>query len=274
MDAIGGQAVMEGVMLKSKKRTATAVRILKTDQIKVKVKKNKPVPKLFKLPFVRGIYTLIDSLIIGMQALMWSSNQNLEKEEKIKKSEMTLTLIISLLLGAGLFLGLPFLATKYLVGKGILFSLIEGLFRVGLFVGYIVAISFAKDVQRLFQYHGAEHKVVNCYELGKKVTVKNVKKYSTQHARCGTSFIFIVLIISIIVFSFITVGWWRIFWKLLLIPVIAGVSYEILKLENKFKGRFWISFLIWPGMTLQKITTKEPDNKQIEVAIKAFEKVK
>tara|TARA_Y100000310_G_C20656506_1_gene802235 strand:- start:357 stop:1178 length:822 start_codon:yes stop_codon:yes gene_type:complete len=271
---IGGQAVMEGVMLKSKKRTATAVRILKTDKIKVKVKKNKPIPKIFKLPFVRGIYTLIDGLVAGMASLMWSSNQNLEKEEKIKKGEMTLTLIFSLLLGVGLFLGLPFLATKYIVGKGILFSLIEGLFRVGLFIGYLAIISFSKDVQRLFQYHGAEHKVVNCYELGKKVTIRNVKKYSTQHARCGTSFIFIVLIISIIVFSFITIGWWRIAWKLVLIPVIAGVSYEILKLENRFKGRFWISFLIWPGMTLQRITTKEPDNKQIEVAMKAFEKVK
>ena len=270
---IGGQAVMEGVMLKSEKKTATAVRILKTGKIKVKVNKNKKIPKLFKLPFVRGIYTLIDSLIIGMSSLMWSSNQNLEKEEKIKKGEMTLTLIISLLLGVGLFLGLPFLATKFLVGKGVLFSLVEGLFRVSLFLGYLMVISFSKDVQRLFQYHGAEHKVVNCFEMGKKVTVQNAKKCSTQHARCGTSFIFIVLIISIIVFSFVTVGWWRIAWKLVLIPVIAGFSYEILKLENKFKGRFWISFLIWPGMTLQRITTKEPDIGQIEVAMKAFEKV-
>jgi len=270
---VGGQAVMEGVMFKSEKRTATAVRILKTNEIKVKVKKNKKVSKFFKLPFLRGTYSLIDSLITGMGALMWSSNQNLEKEEKIKKGEMTITLIISLLFGLVLFLGLPFLATKFIVGKGILFSLIEGLFRVGLFLGYLLVISFSKDVKRLFQYHGAEHKVVNCYEMGKKVTLENVKKFSTQHVRCGTSFIFIVLIISIIVFSFVTVGWWRIAWKLVLFPVIAGVSYEILKLENRFKGRFWISFLIWPGMTLQRITTKEPDNKQIEVAMKAFEKV-
>jgi len=271
---IGGQAVMEGVMLKSEKKIATAVRILKTSKIKVKVQKVKKVPKVFKIPLVRGIYVLIDSFVTGMRALIWSSNLNLEKDEKIKKGEFILTFLISIIVGLGLFLGAPYLVTKYVVGsKGLWFGLLEGVLRAGLFLGYLGVISFSKEVKRLFQYHGAEHKVVNCYEMGKKVNVKNARPYSTIHSRCGTSFIFIVLIISIIVFSFLTVGWWRILWKLLLIPVIAGVSYELLKLEDRFKGNFLISFLIWPGMMLQKITTKEPDNKQLEVAVKAFENV-
>jgi uncharacterized protein YqhQ len=269
---VGGQAVMEGVMMKSEKKVATAVRILDSDKIKIKVKKVKKTPKLFKLPFLRGIYALIDSLVIGMGSLMWSSNQNLEKDEKIKKSEMVLTLAISLIFGVGIFLGIPFLATKFIVGKGTVFSLIEGLFRVSLFLGYLGLISFSKDIKRLFQYHGAEHKVINCYEAKKKITIKNVKKFTTLHPRCGTSFIFIVLIISVILFSFLEVGWLRILWKLLLIPVVAGISYELLKLSNKFKGNFLIKALIWPGLMLQKVTTKEPDNKQIEVSIKAFDK--
>lgn len=275
MQKIGGQAVMDGVMMRSEKRVAAAVRILKTGKIKVKSWRVKKVPRFFKLPLVRGIYMLVDSLVVGMRALTWSSNQNLEKEEKIKKSEMVLTLLVSLVIGLGLFLGLPFLATKYLIGeKGFWFGVVEGLLRAGVFLGYLGIISWSREVKRLFQYHGAEHKVVNCYEMGKKVTADNCRKFTTLHARCGTSFIFMVLILSIILFSFLEVGWLRILWKLLLIPVIAGVSYELLKLEDKFKGRFWVSALIWPGMMLQKITTKEPDKKQIEVAIKAWERVK
>jgi len=273
MQKVGGQAVVEGVMMKSEKKIATAVRILDKGKIKVKAKKAKKVPKIFKLPLLRGIYVLIESLIIGMQALTWSSNQNLAKEEKIKKGELALTLVISLVLGLGLFLGLPFLATRFLVGKGTWFGLVEGLFRAGIFLGYLGAISFSKEVQKLFQYHGAEHKAVNCYEKGEKLTIKNVKKYSTLHPRCGTAFIFIVLILSIIVFSFLEVGWLRLLWKLLLIPVIAGVSYEILKLGDRFKRNFLIRGLLWPGLMLQKITTKEPDEKQIEVSIKALKSV-
>ena len=262
-------------MLKSEKKIATAVRILKTGKIKTKVNKVKKVPKFFKIPFFRGIYVLIESFVLGMRALVWSSNQNLEKEEKIKKSELVITFIGSLLIGLGMFLGLPYLITWFLIGeKGIWFGLVEGLLRASVFLGYIVMIGLSKEVRRLFQYHGAEHKVVNCYEAGKKVIVRNVKKYSTVHARCGTAFIFIVLILSIIVFSFLNVGLLRLLWKLLLLPVIAGVSYEILKLGDRFKGRFWITMLIWPGLMLQKMTAREPDNKQIEVAIAAFEKVR
>lgn len=262
-------------MMRSEKKVATAVRILKTGKIKVRVNRVKEAPKIFRIPFLRGVYMLIDSLVMGMRALIWSSNQNLEKEEKINKSEFVLTFLVSIVVGLGLFLGIPFLVTKYAVGeKGLWFGLLEGLLRAGIFLGYLGAISLSKEVKRLFQYHGAEHKVVNCYEIEGKATVQRAKKFSTIHARCGTSFIFIVLIISIVIFSFLPVGWWRILWKLLLIPVIAGVSYELLKLEDRFKDKFWVSFLLWPGMMLQKITTKEPNQKQLEVAVRAFEKVR
>lgn len=270
---IGGQAVMEGVMMRSEKKIAIAVRLLKERKIKVKVKKIKEAPRIFKLPLARGIYVLIDSLITGMGALKWSANQNLERKEKIKKKEMGLTLAFSLIIGLGLFLGLPYLTTKLILGKGIWFGLMEGILRAGLIVGYIRVIGFSKEVQRLFQYHGAEHKVVNCYEAGEEVDKEKAKKYSTLHARCGTAFIFLVLILSILVFSFLEVGWMRIVWKIILIPVIAGASYEILKLGDKFKDNFLVKGLIWPGLMLQKMTTREPDEKQIEVAIKAFEKV-
>jgi len=272
---IGGQAVIEGVMLKSEKKVATAVRILKTGKIKVKVNRVKKTPRFFKLPFIRGIYVLIESMVVGMKALTWSSNQNLEEGEKIKKGEIVLTIAISLILGLGFFVGLPYLITHFFIKeKGWLFGLVEGLLRAIVLLGYLFFIGFSKEVKRLFQYHGAEHKVVNCYEAGKKVTVRNVKKYSFLHARCGTAFIFIVLILSIIIFSFLRVDWWGLLWKFLLVPVIAGLSYEILKLGDRFKGRFWVTLLIWPGLRLQKLTAREPDNKQIEVAIAAFERVK
>lgn len=261
-------------MLRSEKKMVTAVRVLKTGKIRVKVKRTKPVPKAFKLLFLRGVYVLIESMASGFEALQWSSNQNLKKEEKIKKSEMALTLIISLVIGLGLFLGLPFLITKYLIsGKGFWFGLVEGLLRAGIFLGYLWLIGLSKEVQRLFQYHGAEHKVVNCYEAEGKVEMGMIKKYQTLHPRCGTAFIFLVLILSIIVFSFLEVGWLRLLWKLLLIPVIAGVSYEILKLGDRFKGNFLVRALVWPGLRLQKMTTREPSRRQIEVAVKAWEAV-
>lgn len=272
MEKVGGQAVVEGVMMRSKTKVATAVRILKEKKIKVKVTRLKDPPNIFKLPVIRGIYTLVDSLILGTKALIWSSNQNLEDAEKIKTSEMVLTLLFSFALGLGLFLGIPYLITKFVFGKGLWFSLMEGLIRVSLLLAYLGLISLSGEVKKLFQYHGAEHKVINCYEAGEEVTAANVKKYATLHARCGTSFIFIVLIFSIITFSFLETGWMRLFWKFLLIPVVAGVSYEFLKLSDKFKENFLMKILVWPGLMLQKITTKEPDEQQIRVSIQAWKK--
>ncbi|MFH1682433.1 MAG: DUF1385 domain-containing protein [Candidatus Woesearchaeota archaeon] len=272
MENVGGQAVVEGVMMRSKTRVATAVMILKEKKIKIKVTRLKDPPKLFKLPIIRGIYTLVDSLILGTKALIWSSNQNLEDAEKIKTSEMVLTFLFSFALGLFLFLGIPYLITKFVFGKGLWFSLMEGLIRVSLLLAYLGIISFSSEVKKLFQYHGAEHKVINCYEAGEEVTVKNVKKYPTLHTRCGTSFIFIVLIFSIITFSFLEIGWMRLFWKFLLIPVVAGFSYEFLKLSDRFRTNLLMKILIWPGLMLQKITTKEPDDQQIAVSIKAWER--
>ncbi len=270
---IGGQAVIEGVMMRDKEKFAVAVR-LPNGKIKVKREKSSRYPKFFDVFFFRGVVGLVYMLRDGFKALSWSSNQQLEVKEKIKKGEMVLTMLASLILGLGLFLGLPFLITKFTVGeKGFLFGLIEGLLRAGVFVGYLWVIGFSKEVQRLFQYHGAEHKVINCYEKEGKVSVERAKKYSTRHQRCGTTFVFIILILSIIIFSFLEVGWLRLLWKLLLIPVIAGISYELLKLGDKFKGNLLLKGLTWPGLRLQAMTTKEPDEKQIEVGIKALEGV-
>lgn len=272
---IGGQAVIEGVLMRNKEKFAVAVR-LPNGKIKVKKEKSSRFPKFCGVFFLRGIVGLVYMLKDGFQALSWSSNQQLEKEEKIKKGEMFFTLLLSLLAGLGLFLGLPYLVTRFTIGeKGLLFGLLEGLLRAIIFIGYIWLIGFSRDVQRLFQYHGAEHKVINCYEKeGKeKLSVEKVKKHSTRHQRCGTTFIFITLILSIIIFSFLEVGWLRLLWKLLLIPVIAGISYEILKLGDRFKENWLMKMLLWPGLKLQAMTTKEPNEKQIEVGIKAFEGV-
>lgn len=264
---------MEGVMLKSERKIATAVRILKTGEIKVKVKRVTPTPRIFKLPFLRGVYILIDSLASGMSALVWSANQNLDGKEKINKKEIAFTLVVSLVLGFTIFAGIPYLVTRFLIGKGFWFGLVEGVIQASLFLGYIFVIGLSKDAKRIFQYHGAEHKIVHCYEHQEKVNLKNVKKYPTSHARCGTAFLFIVLVLAIIVFSFLSSGWLRMVWKLLLLPVIAGVSYEFLKLGDRFKGNKLMGILIWPGLKLQKMTTKEPTAKQIEVGIKAWEAV-
>lgn len=272
---IGGQAVIEGVMLSDKKKVVVAIR--KDKKIKVKKEKRNSLSKKYKFlkwPFFRGILGLYEMLVIGMKALSWSAGQAAGEEEEITKKEMALVFISAILLSLGLFVGLPFLLTG-LISKdtGIVFNLIDGLFRVLIFVGYILVISRFKDVKTLFQYHGAEHKVVNCYEDDKKVNIKNAKKYSTIHARCGTSFIFIVLIISIIFFSMIVDPRWyvKLLGRIVFIPIIAGVSYELLKLSARYKGVARI--FIAPGLFFQKITTAEPDDKQLEVAVRAFKAI-
>lgn len=276
MKEIGGQAVIEGILLTDKEHVVVAIR--KDKKIKVKKDKRNSLSKKYKFlkwPFLRGILGLYEMLVIGMKALSWSAGQAAGEEEEITKKEMALVFISAILLSLGLFVGLPFLLTG-LISKdtGIVFNLIDGLFRVLIFVGYILVISRFKDVKVLFQYHGAEHKVVNCYEDGKKVNIKNAKNYSTIHARCGTSFIFIVLIISIIFFSMIVDP--RLHIKLIarivLIPVIAGISYELLKLSAKFKGSL-VKIFIAPGLLFQRITTAEPNDKQLEVAVKAFKAI-
>jgi uncharacterized protein YqhQ len=294
MSDIGGQAVIEGVMMKNKDKLAIAVR-KPNGKIAIKKQRLKPKPSFQKLPFIRGIVNLIEMLIIGMKALTWSANQTTDKEEeKLSKTELTWTIIISLIIVIVFFVALPYFLT-FLVGareesNPIVFNFIDGLIKISFFLIYILFISRMKEVKTLFQYHGAEHKAIYCHENKKPLTVENAKKYTTLHPRCGSSFLVIVLIISIIVFSilpiflnslfpsfqdlsFITKKVFLFISRIIVIPIIAGASYELLKLSAKFKNNPIVRSVTLPGLWLQKITTKEPTRKQIEVAIKSLESV-
>ena len=270
---IGGQAVIEGVMMRDKEKFSVAVR-LPTGKIKVKKEKSSSLPKFFQLPFLRGAVGLLYMLVDGIKALIWSSNQQLGKEEKLTFKEIIGTIALSLFFAILLFIVVPFFTAQFFQTEGVWFNILDGLFRVVLFLAYLGIISRMKDMKILFQYHGAEHKTIYCYEAGKKVTLENVKKFPRQHHRCGTSFLFLVLIISIVVFSFITGAWWvKLGGRIILIPVIAGIGYELIKLGDRFYRNPVVKALIAPGIWLQEITTKEPTNKQVEVAMKALEGV-
>lgn len=270
---IGGQAVIEGVMIRNKEKFAVATR-LPNGKIKVKKEKNNKFPKFFNIFFIRGIVTLIFTLIDGLKALIWSSNQQLGKDEQITKKEIAITLILSFLFAILIFVVVPFFSARFIVVEGIWFDVLDGVFRVILFLVYLGAISLMKDVKRIFEYHGAEHKTIACYEAKKKLTVKNVRTYCKEHARCGTAFLFLVLIVSIFLFSLISGSLWiKLMGRIILLPVVAGISYEILKLGDKFRNNFFVRMIVAPGLWLQRITTRNPDKKQIEVAIKAVEAV-
>ncbi len=277
---IGGQAVIEGVMFMGKNKLAIAAR---DPEGKIEIKKDKlrELGKFWKLPILRGVINLVRMLVVGYKALEWSADIASKEDGEIKKSKMDGVLmygalLIALVVGVGLFILLPLWLTGFVLEKGVLFNILDGVIRIVIFVAYLLIISQMKDVKRIFQYHGAEHKVVNCYEADENITVENVKKYSTAHNRCGTSFLIIVLVLSIIIFSFITSSEWIIKFlsRILLIPVIAGLGYEIIKLGDKYKKNFLFRILIKPGLWVQGMTTREPSSDQIEVAIKAFEAVK
>lgn len=271
--AFGGQAVIEGVMMRSKSHYATCVR--RKGKIVCKVEELKKKPKVASWLFIRGIVNLIEMLSVGVRTLLWSADQQLEKKEKISKWEVFFTLLISFGAGILIFIVIPYFLTALTQTKGVIFNLIDGIIRMAVFVLYLLAISRMKDVQVLFQYHGAEHKTIHCYEEGKKLTYDSIKSFSTKHPRCGTSFIFIVLIVSILVFSLITSesNLVKIGSRIVLIPVIASASYEILKLTARFKKNRIVAMLAWPGLLIQNITTKEPTKEQVEVAVKALELV-
>jgi uncharacterized protein YqhQ len=292
---IGGQAVMEGVMMKNQDSYAVAVR--KPDHnIEVKVNKYKGSGKykfLRKLPIVRGVVSFVDSLYLGMSTLMYSASF-FEDEEDIKKREtmtdaekkkqdrqeaalMTGTLIFSVVLALLLFFMLPYFISGLLkkwIASQTLVALCEGLIRLAIFLGYIALISRMDDIRRVFMYHGAEHKCINCIEHGLPLTVENVKISSRQHKRCGTSFLLIVMLISIVFFMFIRVDarWLQLLLRLLLIPVIAGVSYEFLRLAGRYDNAL-VNALSKPGLLLQGMTTREPDEDMIEVGIASVEAV-
>lgn len=292
-EAVGGQAVIEGVMMRNKNKVATAVR-LPDGKIKLKKDKIKKRHEFWKAPFLRGIINLWDMMYIGVKTLLWSADQQLDKHEKIKKHEIVFTLIFTFAFALLLFKGVPYFLASLLGFKEaespLYFNIIDGAIRALIFFLYVLVISRFHDINRVFQYHGAEHKAVYCYEAKKKLTVKNVMRYSTKHPRCGTSFIILVLVIAIISFASLSViiqnaipGFSDLeFWKqililfpsrvLLLLP-IAGISYEALKLTAKHPNNILVRLLSKPGLLVQKITTKEPDEKQIETAIKALKAV-
>lgn len=286
---IGGQALIEGVMVLSPKKYAMSVRkpnnSIKTRVVRLKKKS----PGWHKWPVMRGCINLVKMMTIGMKAMMWSANESTDKkEEKLSKKELTLTVLFSIFLAIAIFKGVPYTVTS-LAGvqeeqTPIIFNIIDGLLRIALFIGYIVAISFMSDVRRLFMYHGAEHMAIHCYEKKLKLTVQNVKKFSPIHPRCGTAFILIVLIVAILVFSVIPPlviliypgfyelnGWLR--WplgfliRLLFLPIVAGIAYEILKASDKKPNNFLLRLFSLPGLWMQRITTSKPTNDQIEVAI-------
>jgi len=269
---IGGQAVIEGVLMRSTNYTAIAT--AKNNKIKVKITKNNPfIKKYEKTLFIRGIVYLIDMLVVGIRALSYSTKEFTGEEEKISDWGIFLSILLAFLFSIGLFIIAPFYLAKLFLPNGFLFNLIDGLFRIVIFIIYIVVIGKFADIKRVFQYHGAEHKTIACYENKKSLNLKNIKKFSTLHPRCGTSFLIIVLILSILIFSFILSESTliKISSRIILIHVIASLSYEVLRIADKYKNFFLFKILIYPGLLLQKITTKEPDNSQIKVALKSLD---
>jgi uncharacterized protein YqhQ len=236
---------------------------------------------ILKLPMVRGAVALFSSLVIGIKALSFSANEAMadeEKKEEISTWAMGGTMAVALIFGILLFFILPLYLTKLLVpfvgDSNIVFNLLDGLIRVIVFFLYILSISRMNDIQRVFQYHGAEHKSIFAFEAGDSLTVENVKRYSRLHPRCGTSFLLIVMLVSIVVFSLIPKPWpfaLKAGSRVILLPLIAGISYELLKLSAKYEKSRLVRFLIAPGLALQKLTTREPDSDQIEVAIRSME---
>ncbi|SOB96374.1 DUF1385 domain-containing protein [Pseudobutyrivibrio ruminis] len=290
---IGGQAVMEGVMMRNGNKYAVAVRT-PDKSIAVDVKNTKDINDMWhKIPIIRGMVSFIDSLVIGLSTLMYSasffedeedavdksklSEEELKKLEKKEKAEMGGTLVLSFVLALGIFFALPYFISlglnKYIESQALI-ALIEGLIRIGIFIGYIVMISHMDDIKRTFMYHGAEHKCINCIEAGKPLTVENVRTATRFHKRCGTSFIFIVFIISVFVFMFISFDntWVKLIARLLLIPVIAGISYEFIRLAGRHENGF-VNIFSKPGLWLQRLTVMEPDDDMIEVGIASVEAV-
>jgi len=270
---VGGQAVIEGVMMRNKEKYAVAVR-LPNGKIKVLKQKSSSFPSWFNVFFVRGAVGLGYALYDGVRALVWSSNQNLGKEEKLSTKEIIGTLGMSFLSAIVLFVGLPFFAARWLHSDGLWFNVFDGLFRVVLFLGYLLLISRMKDVKTLFQYHGAEHKTIYCHENKKELTVDNVRGFSRFHPRCGTSFLFLILILSIATFSFLSGPLWvKLGGRIILLPVISGVGYELIKLSSRYGSNPFVKGVTSPGLWLQRITTKEPTDRQIEVGIASLKAV-
>jgi len=282
---IGGQAVLEGVMMRGVSTWAVAVR---TPEGQIDVTSEPLVSwakrhRVLRWPVIRGVVALGESLKIGFRALAISANAQLEEDEDGEPEEIGgwvwgLTIAFSMALAIGLFFVIPVGATSLIkdwLGSALLFWLVEGVLRTLIFIGYIVAISRLPDLRRVFEYHGAEHKTISCFEAGDELVPERAKRYSRLHPRCGTSFLLIVMVLAIFVFAPIGLPEW--YWllasRILGIPLIAGLSYEVIKWAGKNRDKGWVRGLMWPGLMLQNLTTREPDEDQLEVAILALESV-
>jgi uncharacterized protein YqhQ len=282
---VGGQAVLEGVMMRGVSVWAVAVR---TPEGQIEIESEALVPwakrhRLWRLPVLRGVVALGESMKIGFRALAISANAQLEEEEGEEKEEIGgwvwgLTIAFSMILAIGLFFVVPVGLTSLIkgqLGSPLLFWLVEGLLRTGLFIGYIAAISRMPDLRRVFEYHGAEHKTISCYEAEDELLPSRAKLYSRLHPRCGTSFLLIVMVLAIFVFAPIGLpAWyWLVASRILGIPLIAGLSYEVIKWAGKHRRKGWVRAVMWPGLMLQNLTTREPDEEQLAVAIASLNAV-
>ncbi len=277
---VGGQAVIEGVMMRGRDKISIAVR-QPDGEIIVDVNPSRSIREKYpvlKKPLLRGVIALFESLYDGIKALAYSAQVAGEEDEQLTKREMVTTILSALLLAIVLFIVIPTWSMRFLhrfTEDPLMLNLAEGVLRMIIFLAYIAAISSVKDIQRVFQYHGAEHKTIYTYEAGLPLEVKNVRPFSTLHPRCGTNFLMIVMLISMFIFAFL--GWpsllERIMSRVLLMPVIAGVSYEIIRFAGNHAKNGMVHFFIMPGLLLQKLTTREPDDSQIEVAIASLKAV-
>ncbi|HEY6674766.1 MAG TPA: DUF1385 domain-containing protein [Rubrobacteraceae bacterium] len=282
---VGGQAIMEGVLMRSPNFWGMAVRTPSGD-MDLRAERFLSVTrrtKLFRLPIIRGAISLGETLWLGMKALTISTNIALGEEEELSKKEIAGTLIFALVLGFGLFLVAPVLGTKGLgsllgssIQNPVLFNLVEGFIRIAIFIAYLLVITLlSKDIKRFFAYHGAEHKAIKVYERGEELVPANARKLDTSHVRCGTSFVLYVLVLSILVFSLLGVeGWlYMLASRVIVIPLVAGIAFEFIMWSARHQDSALVRMLVWPGLQLQKLTTREPSDDMIEIAMASLKKV-
>ncbi|PVX23749.1 MAG: DUF1385 domain-containing protein [Candidatus Bathyarchaeum sp.] len=280
--AFGGQAVMEGVMMRSKDHLVICVR-QPNDEIVTQSEELHSLSKKYrflKVPFVRGILALIETLYSGIKGIYFSANAAFDDEDdeevNLSAKEIGVVVAASVLLSVLLFSVAPFFLTSFLnLGKGVVFNIAEGVVRLSFLLTYLAAISRIGDFKRILQYHGAEHASINAYEAGVELNVENVRKYSRFHSRCGTSFLLIVTVISILIFSLFSSPDYltRLAYRIILVPVISSISYELLRISDKYKDSTIVKAMVAPGLLLQRFTTSQPDDKMLEVAIKAVKEV-
>jgi uncharacterized protein YqhQ len=271
---LGGQAVIEGVMMQNGERIALAVRRSSDGQILVRsIPARRRFKRLGRIPFLRGTFRMYDMLSLGIRALNLSTRLAFPEEEQLSKQGTWMTFILAIVVAVAVFIVLPLYVTQSIsvirLGNSVLFNLVEGGIRLAIFFCYLVVISRMKEIRRVFQYHGAEHKVVYAYEGDEDLTVENARRHTMLHPRCGTAFLMTVFVIAILVFSLVgnPTLWLKVLSRLLLLPVVAGISYEALRFSARMYDRWWVHLLAQPGLWLQRLTTAEPTDDMIEVAI-------